>query len=166
MTTMITSGELQVIGSCRTTVYLPQLTTIRSVQSFNVIHLTSSVLASDSANGYIAWGGPPLQGEIDGTIVPCAAAGSIPFLPNETLAVLHNLRTNYTQQAWSRYGFIDAFNPLTNWTNPDVIGIDVGITMLMAENYRTEFVWKYFMQNPHIQNAMAKIGFIPYKGNY
>jgi len=24
-------------------------------------------------------------------------------------------------------------NPLTNWYSPDVIGIDVGITLLMAE---------------------------------
>ena len=29
------------------------------------------------------------------------------------------------------------FNPLKDWYNPDVIGIDVGITMLMAENQRT-----------------------------
>jgi hypothetical protein len=116
--------------------------------------------------GYIAWGGPPLLGEIDGTIVPCAAAGSVPFLPQETLAVLHNLVVNHTQQAWSPYGFVDAFNPLTGWTNPDVIGIDVGVTMLMAENYRTEFVWNYFMQNRNIQRAMNAIGFTAYNASY
>ncbi len=28
----------------------------------------------------------------------------------------------------------DAFNPLKNWYDSDVIGIDTGITMVMAEN--------------------------------
>lgn len=36
----------------------------------------------------------------------------------------------------SRYGFVDAFNPETGWRDKDVIGIDVGITLLQAENYR------------------------------
>ncbi|XP_035713570.1 uncharacterized protein LOC118438012 [Folsomia candida] len=120
------------------------------------------VTASDTPYGYDAWGGPPLMGQIDGSIVPCAAAGSVPFLPAETIAVLKNIRENHTAQAWTRYGFVDAFNPLTNWTNPDVIGIDVGITVLMAENYRTKFVWQNFMANQHIADAMNKIGFVPY----
>ncbi|XP_021961531.1 uncharacterized protein LOC110857227 [Folsomia candida] len=120
------------------------------------------VTASDTPYGYDAWGGPPLMGQIDGSIVPCAAAGSVPFLPAETIAVLKNIRENHTAQGWTRYGFVDAFNPLTNWTNPDVIGIDVGITVLMAENYRTKFVWQNFMANQHIADAMNKIGFVPY----
>lgn len=60
------------------------------------------VTASDTPYGYDAWGGPPLMGRIDGSIVPCAAAGSIPFLPQETIAVLKNIRVNHTAQAWSR----------------------------------------------------------------
>lgn len=103
------------------------------------------------------------MGRIDGTIVPCAAGGSIPFLPEETIAVLKNVRVNHTTQGWGRYGFVDAFNSMTNWTNPDVIGIDVGITLLMAENYRTKFVWKHFMANPHIQRGMERVGFVPKK---
>src|SRR5271166_1523126 len=39
------------------------------------------ITASDSAGGYTAWGGPPAQGPIDGTVVPSAAAGSLAFLP-------------------------------------------------------------------------------------
>jgi hypothetical protein len=31
------------------------------------------ITASDSEHGYVAWGGPPATGPIDGTIVPCAA---------------------------------------------------------------------------------------------
>jgi hypothetical protein len=61
--------------------------------------------------------------------------------------------------AWATYGFVDAFNPLTNWASPDVIGIDAGITILMAENARTGFVWEYFMKNPEVRRAMEKANF-------
>jgi hypothetical protein len=60
---------------------------------------------------------------------------------------------------WQRYGFVDAFNPLTNWYSQDVIGIDVGITLLMAENARTGFVWEQFMKNDVATNGMARAGF-------
>lgn len=121
------------------------------------------VTASDSVNGYKAWGGPPRTSgfnALDGTIVPCAAAGSLPFAPRETLAVLHHLRTAYGDRLWGRYGFADAFNPHTGWVNPDVIGIDVGITLLQAENLRTGLVWRLFMQSPEAQLGLAKAGFL------
>jgi hypothetical protein len=117
------------------------------------------VTASDSAQGYVAWGGPPAMGPIDGTIVPAAAGGSLPFLPSATMRVLRTIHDHYPS-AWSRYGFIDAFNPLTDWYDTDVIGIDTGITMLMAENVRTGFVWETFMKNPEVQRGMAKAGFV------
>ena len=118
------------------------------------------ITASDTPYGYDAWSGPPGRGKIDGTVVPCAAGGSIPFLPNDTIAVLRNLKQNYPQ-AWDKYGFRDAFNPVTNWYDTDVLGIDQGITMLMAENYRSGFVWEYFMRNKEVQNAMNLAGFKP-----
>src|SRR5450631_2607004 len=123
---------------------------------------TWGITASDSRAGYQIWGGPPEIGEIDGTVVPCAAGGSIPFLPKDTLACLSHLHKQYGPRAWKKYGFVDAFNPLTGWTDPDVIGIDQGITMLMAENYRTGFIWKTFMKNPEAQRAMTAVGFRPY----
>ena len=101
------------------------------------------------------------MGPIDGTVVPCAAGGSLPFLPVSCMRVLRTIRTRYPQ-TWSRYGFVDAFNPLKNWYDQDVIGIDVGITMLMAENARTGFVWETFMKNPEAQRGMAIAGFQPY----
>jgi len=116
------------------------------------------ITASDSVHGYVAWGGPPAEGPIDGTVVPAAAAGSLPFLPSDTLKVLRTARERYPA-AWGQYGFVDAFNPLTNWVNPDVIGIDTGISMLMAENVRTGFVWKTFMKNPEAQKAVKLAGF-------
>ena len=75
-----------------------------------------------SVHGYTAWGGPPPQGPIDGSIVPCATGGSLPFLYNDCMRVLRNIRGRYRDKAWGRYGFVDAFNPLTGWYDPDVIG--------------------------------------------
>jgi len=115
------------------------------------------ITASDSVKGYTVWGGPPAMGPIDGSIVPCAAGGSLPFLSSDCIAVLRNIRTLYPQ-AWQRYGYLDAFNPLTGWYDSDVLGIDIGITMLMAENQRSGFVWKTFMANPEAQSAFSAVG--------
>jgi hypothetical protein len=117
------------------------------------------ITASDSDRGYVAWGGPPLLGPIDGTIVPAASAGSLPFLFGESVDVLRNLRAYYGKQIWKRYGFVDAFNPLTGWASSDVIGIDLGISMLMAENARSELVWNTFMKNAEVRAAMDLAGF-------
>jgi len=51
-----------------------------------------------------------------------ARRGSLAFLPEEAVRVLRNIREKYEQRVWRRYGFVDAFNPLTNWYSPDVIG--------------------------------------------
>jgi len=117
------------------------------------------VTASDWQHGYTAWGGPPLMGPVDGSVVPAAAAGSLPFLPADCLRVLRGLRTNFGKDAWGRYGFCDAFHPQLSWYDPDVLGIDLGIGLLMAENLRTRFVWDTFMQNPEPVNAMKLCGF-------
>ena len=117
------------------------------------------ITASDSAKGYVAWGGPPRHDRIDGTLVPCAAAGSLPFLPMECLRCLRTMREQFSAKTWTRFGFIDAFNPQTGWVGPDVIGIDAGITLLMAENVRTGFLWRTFMQNPEATRGMQRAGF-------
>ncbi len=119
------------------------------------------ITASDSANGYVIWGGPPAQGPIDGTVVPSASAGSLPFLPQPVMQVLRNIKNRYPN-AWTKYGFVNAFNPLTNWYDNDVVGIDTGISMLMAENARTNFVWNTFMKNEEARRGMARAGFKKY----
>jgi hypothetical protein len=122
------------------------------------------ITASDSKNGYVAWGGPSAQGgaigPIDGSIVPCATAGSLAFDFPDTIHVLRWIRGHFPQ-AWQLYGYVDAFNPLTGWYDRDVIGIDVGISMLMAENERTQFVWNTFMKDPAAQSGMNLAGFQP-----
>ena len=118
------------------------------------------ITASDSVHGYTVWGGPPSRGAIDGTVIPCAAAGSLPFLPADCLEVLRSMRSSYPR-AWGRYGFVDAFHPAARWYNPDVLGIDLGIGVLMAENLRSELVWDTFMRNAESARAMQLVGFRP-----
>jgi hypothetical protein len=117
------------------------------------------VSASDWEHGYTAWGGPPLMGPVDGSVVPCATAGSLPFLPRDCVRVLRSLKDTYGNDAWGRYGFCDAFHPDLHWYDPDVLGIDLGIGLLMAENLRTAFVWETFMENPEPVAAMKACGF-------
>jgi hypothetical protein len=119
------------------------------------------ITASESPTGYRVWGGPPQFGGIDGTIVPSATAGSLVFLPAECSHVLLSIREKYGEKAWTRYGFIDAFQPQSNWFAEDQLGIDLGISVLMAENLRTGFCWNYFMRNNEITNAMQMVGFQP-----
>jgi hypothetical protein len=117
------------------------------------------VSASDSAHGYVAWGGPPAHRQIDGTVVPNAAAGSLMFTPDISLQALREMRERFGAAAYDRYGFADAFNPTTGWVDSDVIGIDVGITLLSAENLRSGRVWRWFMANPEITTALKRAGF-------
>lgn len=117
------------------------------------------ITASDYEGGYTAWGGPPAQGPLDGSVVPSAAAGSLPFLPADCLSVLRALRSKWGKQVWGRYGFVDAFHPAANWYDPDVLGIDQGISVMMAENLRSGLVWTTFMRNRESVSAMQRAGF-------
>jgi hypothetical protein len=115
------------------------------------------ITASDSAHGYVAWGGPPAHRRIDGSVVPCAAGGSLMLAPEVCLPALMEMRSKFGDRIYQRYGFVDAFHPGNGWTNKDVIGIDVGITLLSAENLRTGNVWKWFMRNKQIRHAMSEL---------
>jgi hypothetical protein len=116
------------------------------------------ISASDSARGYVAWGGPPRDPAIDGTVVPNAPAGSLMFTPDISLRALRTMRERFGEKVYGRYGFVDAFNPNTGWVDSDVIAIDQGITLLSAENLRGGFVWRYFMRNSEIPRAMRLVG--------
>lgn len=114
------------------------------------------ISASDSVKGYVAWGAPPPTREVDGTIVPYAAAGSMMFAPDIALPALREMKEKYAQKIYGKYGFTDAFNPQTGWVNKDVIGIDVGITLIGIENFRTGNVWKWFMKNEEVRNGLHR----------
>lgn len=116
------------------------------------------ITASDTQAGYSVRGGPPTMGNVTGTIVPSASGGSLVFLPHECAHVLLTAREQYPK-SWTRYGFVDAFQPHAGWYSPNVLGIDQGPMVLMAENLQTGLVWKYFMQNREITQAMESVGF-------
>jgi hypothetical protein len=80
----------------------------------------------------MVWGGPPRLGPIDGTVVPCAAGGSLPFLPQPTLQMLQGARERYGKRIWGRYGFADAFNPATGWVARDLVVINTSAVLPAA----------------------------------
>ncbi len=84
----------------------------------------------------------------------------MPFLPQECMRVMRSIHDRYPK-ALSAYGFVDAFNPLKDWYDSDVVGIDTGIILLMAENARSGYIWDIFMQNPEAQRGMQRAGFKP-----
>ncbi|HEY1683498.1 MAG TPA: glucoamylase family protein [Tepidisphaeraceae bacterium] len=112
------------------------------------------ITSSESAHGYKAWGGPPAHSAIDGSVVPCASAGSIMFTPDIVIPVIREMKDRFGDKIYGRYGFVDAFHPTNGWVCPDVLAIDIGITLLAIENYRTGNVWKWFMANPEPQKAL------------
>jgi hypothetical protein len=127
----------------------------RTGYSSNVWGLT----ASDGPNGYAARGAPPSQND-DGTIAPTAAGGSLAFAPEVSIPTLRYFYSQFRTNIWTAYGFRDAFNPGADWWGPDEIGIDQGPMVLMIENYRTQRVWRRFMQNPEVQRGLQKAGFV------
>ncbi len=116
------------------------------------------ITSSSSPNGYRAWGGPPMHSRIDGSVVPCAAGGSLMLTPDVCIPALHAMKDKFGEKIWGKYGLADAFNPLTGWVSTDTLGLDVGITLLSAENLRHGDVWHWFMANPEAHRAMLLAG--------
>jgi hypothetical protein len=116
------------------------------------------ITSSSSPKGYSAWGGPPPQGKIDGTIVPSAAGGSLMLTPDICVPAIHAIKEKYGDRGWGKYGLADAFNPETGWVSTDTLGLDVGMILLSAENLRFGSVWQWFMANPEPQKAMQLAG--------
>ncbi len=120
--------------------------------------------ASDSPHGYEGrYGSAPSgfandQHLADGTLPPAGAIGSIPFTPEESIAALKHYYG--IPKLIGPYGLRDAYNTSFTpaWFAPDVIGIDKGITLLMIENYRTGFIWKWFMKNANVQKGLEAVG--------
>ncbi len=102
----------------------------------------------------------------DGTIAPTAAAGSVPFAPEISIPAVKAMRNKYGELLWTKYGFVDAFNPsyITSqtphgWFDHDYLGIDQGPIVLMIENYRNGFVWEVMKKNKYIVEGLKRAGF-------
>jgi hypothetical protein len=117
----------------------------------------------NGAYGYMARGAPPAEND-DGTIAPTAPGGSLPFAPRECISALRAMYDRYREQIWCGYGFRDAFNLKQNWWDDDVLGIDQGPILLMAENLRTGRVWQRMKENAVLQRGLKRAGFRPFPG--
>jgi len=82
------------------------------------------------------------------------------FTPSISVAALRTLKEKYGNRIYGKYGFADAFNPNNGWVAADVVGIDLGMIQLSAENARSGNVWRWFMQNPQFSQAMKKVGLV------
>jgi Putative glucoamylase len=116
--------------------------------------------ACDGPTGYAVHGIPP-GGADDGTIAPTAAGGSMPFTPEYSLPTLRAFYSRFRPRIWTAYGFRDAFNITAQWYDTDELGIDEGPIVIMIENYRTQKVWRLFMQNQEVQRGLQRAGFVP-----
>jgi hypothetical protein len=124
---------------------------------------------------YAARGADFTEVRDDGTIAPTAAAGSLPFAPEIVGPALVAMRERYGAGLFGQYGFLDAFNPTWQWTDPapqmgrvlpgtgwfdtDYLGIDQGPIVAMIANYKAELVWKYTRRSPYIVQGLKRAGF-------
>ncbi|BCT94037.1 hypothetical protein LYSHEL_30640 [Lysobacter helvus] len=111
----------------------------------------------------------------DGTIAPTAAAASMPFVPEQSIAAIQAMHDRYGKAIYAQYGFLDSFNPSftftdaklhhgqlvpgTGWVDGDYLGIDQGPIVLMIENHRSDFVWSVMRRNPYIRKGLERAGF-------
>jgi hypothetical protein len=111
----------------------------------------------------------------DGTLVPTAAGGSVPFAPEIAIPALVAMRERYGDPLFGRYGFVDAFNPTLrtpgpslhhgqivtglSWFDTDYLGIDQGPIIAMVENWRSDFVWKLMRRDADVVRGLCRAGF-------
>lgn len=110
--------------------------------------------ASYSTNGYSAH----CPGNDLGVITPTAALSSMPYTPEQSMAALKGFYAR-GESIWGKYGFYDAFSPVSGWTLPHYLAIDQCTIAPMIENYRTGLLWKLFMSCPEVQQGLQKLGF-------
>ena len=110
--------------------------------------------ASYSTNGYAAH----CPGQDLGIITPTAALSSFPYTPTESMAALKGFYAR-GESIWGKYGFYDAFSPVSGWTLPRYLAIDQCTIAPMIENYRTGLLWRLFMSCPEVQQGLQKLGF-------
>jgi hypothetical protein len=125
-------------------------------------------------HGYTARGATAGDVRDDGTITPTAAVSSIAFTPELSLPALREMRRRYGSHLYSKYGFVDAFNPTLRasqgvtsghvdpeqgWFDVDYLGIDQGPILAMIENHRSGLVWKTMRRNEHVVRGLQRAGF-------
>jgi hypothetical protein len=111
--------------------------------------------ASYSVNGYDAH----MPSNDKGVISPTAALSSFPYTPEESMRAARYFYSKLGDKLWGPYGFYDAFSETENWFPKQYLAIDQGPIVVMIENYRSQLLWKLFMQDKDVQNGLTKLGF-------
>ena len=97
----------------------------------------------------------------DGTVAVSAAGASILFTPKESIAFLRHVYGKYGNRLYDRWCFRNAFNVKTGWVDTHHDALNQGAMVCAIANYRDGLIWKYFMKNPEIQEALRNAGFQP-----
>jgi hypothetical protein len=110
----------------------------------------------------------------DCTLAPTAAVGSIPFAPELAIPAVLAMHGRFGRHIYSKYGFLDAFNPTFTfdvplrhgravpgfgWVDDDYVGIDQGASLAMIENYRSALIWRVTRKNPYVRRGLEQAGF-------
>lgn len=111
--------------------------------------------ASYSINGYSAH-----NPDNDlGVISPTAALSSMPYTPDQSLAMMRYLYEQLGDKVWGEYGFYDAYSETEGWFPQRYLAIDQGPIVVMIENHRSGLLWNLFMGAPEIKDGLTKLGF-------
>jgi len=113
--------------------------------------------ACDMPSGYGACAGFK-TGDDNGTLMPQCVAGALMFVPDLAKSSIAAYRSQFPS-AYGRYGFPNAINPTKDWTDPDVIGIDLGMMLLGIEDYRDGLPHRLMGSSPIVQVGMKRAGF-------
>jgi exo beta-1,2-glucooligosaccharide sophorohydrolase (non-reducing end) len=121
------------------------------------------ITAVDGPGGYVPYEPNPANNyELDdGTIAPTGAISSMPYLPEASMRALKHFYRDEGAELWGPFGFRDAFNQQQDWVANINMGLNQAPMVVMIENYRTGLIWKTFMKNPEIKQALQRIGFQP-----
>jgi hypothetical protein len=96
-------------------------------------------------------------------------------VPVEATAAIRAMQERYGENLYSKYGFLDAFNPTfrfagiklghgrvvadVGWFDTDYLGIDQGPILAMIQNHQSGLVWRIMRRSPHLVRGLRRAGF-------
>ncbi len=110
----------------------------------------------------------------DGTLAPTAVIGSLMFVPRYVTQATQALLRRYGDMIYTRYGFLDSFNPSflnarlartghvvrgRGWVDNAFLGIDQGPIIAMIENERSRLIWRLMRHNTYIRVGLQRADF-------
>lgn len=112
-------------------------------------------LTSSDARDFYRYSAP---GNDSGTVAPTAALSSMPYTPEYSMRVLHNLNDRYRDALWGPCGPYDAFSLRDDWFARTYQAIDQLPIVCMIENYRSGLLWKLFMGDADVRRGLERMG--------